>query len=111
MNQKTAKKLRQLAREIFDLSQVENKQVYELVEDRNKAKIRYNIKKDENGVNIVNEAGDLSVEPQLIARGQMTNSPASLRGLYRNIKKDFKDSTRNFNNTKLASLKVSNPQF
>lgn len=93
MNQKTAKNLRKLAADLFNLSEVENKQLHEYDEDRNKAKISYKIKQDANGVNILDENGGAQIEPVFVSRGQLTNSPTSLRGIYRSIKKDFKNST------------------
>lgn len=90
MNQKTAKLFRKLATKMFETSQVENKQLHEYDEDRNKAKISYKLKQDVNGVNIVDENNNPQIEPVFVSRGQLTNSPTSLRGIYRKMKKDYR---------------------
>ena len=90
MNQKTAKLFRKLAYKMFESSQNENKQLHEYVEDRNKAKITYKVKRDINGVNIDDENNNPQIEPIFVARGQLSNSPTSLRGIYQKLKKDYK---------------------
>jgi|688.fasta_scaffold2071215_2 hypothetical protein len=88
MNQKTSKFLRKAAKELF--SKLENPTARDLIEDESKRKYYRQLMQDSDGNPVINERGELQFSVIGASRGQMTNSQTSLRGIYRNMKRDHK---------------------
>lgn len=97
MNLKTAKRLRKTAIKLFgdmvtsaggNISELGDKTYRNLIEDQSKRKFSYVPLTDEHGKIKLDEHGKPLFNVTLVGLGTHRNDEASIRGIYRNLKKE-----------------------